>query len=92
MISITAIIKSKIENTETVKDMIHNLVAPTRKETACIRYDLHYAENVFIIWEEWKDQAGLDVHNEQSYLIDFITNTENLLASPIQVYKSTQIL
>jgi len=92
MISITAIIKSKIENTETVKDMIHNLVAHTRKETACIRYDLHYAENVFIIWEEWKDQAGLDVHNEQSYLIDFITNTENLLASPIQVYKTTQVL
>ena len=92
MISITAIIKSKIENTETVKDMIHNLVANTRKETACIRYDLHYAENVFIIWEEWKDQAGLDVHNEQSYLIDFITNTENLLASPIQVYKTTQVL
>ncbi|GEC71405.1 Quinol monooxygenase YgiN [Flavobacterium flevense] len=92
MISITAIIKSKKETTETVKNMIHNLVANTRKEAACIRYDLHYTENVFIIWEEWKDQPGLDIHNEQLYLKDFITNSESLLASPIQVYKTTQVL
>lgn len=92
MISITAIIKSKKENTAVVKEMVHNLVMNTRKEAACIRYDLHYTENVFIIWEEWTDQAGLDIHNEQSYLINFITNSETLLASPIQVYKTTQVM
>ncbi|MCC9071004.1 antibiotic biosynthesis monooxygenase [Flavobacterium sp. F-65] len=92
MISITAIIKSKKENSEQAKSMIENLVNQTRKETACIRYDLHATENVFIIWEEWTDQAGLDIHNNQSYLQDFVTNSETLLASPIQVYKTTQIL
>lgn len=91
MISITAIIKSKKENTEVVKEMVHNLVTNTRKEAACIRYDLHHSENVFIIWEEWKDQAGLDTHNSQQYLIDFIADSETLLASPIQVYKTTQV-
>ncbi|RVT74851.1 antibiotic biosynthesis monooxygenase [Flavobacterium sufflavum] len=92
MISITAIIKSKKENIEVVKEMVHNLVTNTRKEAACIRYDLHYSENVFIIWEEWKDQLGLDIHNSQQYLIDFIADSETLLASPIQVYKTTQVL
>lgn len=91
MISITAIIKSKKENTEVVKEMVHNLVTNTRKEAACIRYDLHYSENVFIIWEEWTDQAGLDIHDSQQYLIDFIADTETLLASPIQVYKTTPV-
>lgn len=91
MISITAIIKSKKENTEVVKEMVHNLVTNTRKEAACIRYDLHYTDNVFIIWEEWKDQSGLDMHNSQQYLIDFIADSETLLASPIQVYKTTQV-
>lgn len=91
MISITAIIKSKKENTEVVKEMVHNLVTNTRKEAACIRYDLHYTDNVFIIWEEWKDQPGLDMHNSQQYLIDFIADSETLLASPIQVYKTTQV-
>ena len=92
MISITAIIKSKQENIEQVRNMVHHLVTETRKEDACIRYDLHTAENVFIIWEEWKDQAGLDIHNNQPYLQDFITESETLTASPIQVYKTVQSL
>ena len=92
MISITAIIKSKQENIEQVKTMIDHLVTETRKEAACARYDLHTTENVFIIWEEWKDQAGLDIHNNQSYLLDFVKQSEELLASPIQVYKTTQSL
>ncbi|MTH15413.1 putative quinol monooxygenase [Flavobacterium sp. LC2016-01] len=92
MISITAIIKSKKENIEDVKNMVHFLVNETRKEEACIRYDLHNTENVFIIWEEWKDQAGLEIHNNQPYLQDFIKRSEALVAGPIQVYKTVQIL
>ena len=92
MISITAIIKSKQENIEEVKNLVHNLVTQTRKEEACIRYDLHTTENVFIIWEEWKDQAGLDIHNNQPYLQDFIKQSKSLVASPILVYKTTQSL
>ena len=92
MISITAIIKSKKENIEQLQNMINHLVTETRKEEACERYDLHVTENVFIIWEEWKDQSGLDLHNNQPHLQDFITQSKNLVASPIQVYKTTQIL
>jgi quinol monooxygenase YgiN len=92
MITITAIIKSKQENIEQVQNMVHYLVTKTRKEAACLRYDLHTNENVFIIWEEWKDQAGFDFHNNQTYLQDFIKQSENLVASPIQVYKTTQSL
>ncbi len=92
MISITAIIKSKQENKEEIKNMIHHLVTETRKEEACIRYDLHNVENTFIIWEEWKDQPGLDIHNNQPYLLDFIAKSETLTSAPIQVYKTIQIL
>ena len=53
MISITAILKSKPENTAQIKNMLTHLVTETRKEEACIRYDLHHSENIFIIWEEW---------------------------------------
>jgi quinol monooxygenase YgiN len=92
MISITAIIKSKKENSEQVKNLLEILVNHTRKETSCIRYDLHYSENVFIIWEEWKDQIGFDKHNNQPYLQEFVTNSETFLAAPIQIHKTTQIL
>ncbi|TDO73573.1 quinol monooxygenase YgiN [Flavobacterium chryseum] len=92
MISITAIIKSKQENIDEVRNIILNLVQQTRKEEACLRYDLHTTENVFIIWEEWKDQAGLDFHNNQPYLQDFIVKSESFVSAPIQVYKTTQLL
>lgn len=92
MISITAIIKSKKEHIIEVQNMITHLVNETRKETACIRYDLHTTENVFIIWEEWQDQIGLDLHNNQPYIADFISKSQNLLSSPVLVYKTEQIL
>lgn len=92
MISITAIIKSKFEKVEQVQNMIHHLVTETRKEAACIRYDLHTSENVFILWEEWTDQPGLDIHNNQPHLLDFIDNIADLASGPIQVYKTTQSL
>lgn len=92
MISITAIFKSKPENIEQLQSMLNHLVTETRKEAACVRYDLHHSENVFIIWEEWQDQPGLDIHNNQPYLVDFIAKSESLVATPIQVYKTTQLL
>lgn len=92
MISITAIFKSKPENIEQLQSMLNHLVTETRKEAACVRYDLHNAENVFIIWEEWQDQPGLDIHNNQPYLVDFIAKSESLVSVPIQVYKTVQIL
>ena len=92
MISITAIFKSKPENKKQLQSMLHHLVTETRKEAACIRYDLHATENTFILWEEWKDQPGLDIHNLQPYLVDFIVDSQVLVAEPIQVYKTAQIL
>lgn len=92
MISITAIFNSKTEHTEKLEGMLHHLVTETRKERACVRYDLHKSENVFILWEEWQDQPGLDIHNNQSYLLDFIAQSEALVSTPVQVYKTTQIL
>ncbi|OXA93265.1 putative quinol monooxygenase [Flavobacterium hercynium] len=92
MISITALFKSKPEHKAQVQEMLNHLVTETRKETACARYDLHATEDVFILWEEWKDQPGLDIHNNQPHLVDFITKIKDLVAEPVQVYKTAQIL
>jgi len=40
---LTAIIKSNPEFSEEVKAVLENMVVQTRKEIACIRYDLHQA-------------------------------------------------
>lgn len=73
-IYITAIIKSKPEHTAEVAQVLENMVTQTRKETACIRYDLHQGiedKNLFVFYEIWENQQGLDRHNEQLYIKAF---------------------
>lgn len=71
---VTAVIISKPEFLLKVKSVLEDMVVKTRKETACIQYDLHQNledENVFVFYEIWQDKQGLDKHNEQPYIKDF---------------------
>lgn len=88
MIAITAILQSKTENSIQVLEMLTHLVTETRKESACKRYDLHYSENDFIIWEEWENQEGLDLHNTMPYLQLFIQESADLLSREINIFKT----
>lgn len=58
-IYLTAIIKSKPEHTTAVAQVLKNMVIETRKETACIQYDLHQGsedKDLFVFYEIWEDQ------------------------------------
>lgn len=90
MIAITAILKSKPENTAKILEMVTHLISETRKESACKRYDLHYNETNFIIWEEWENQEGLDLHNQSAHLQNFVKQSKELLDGSLEVYKTTQ--
>lgn len=61
------------------------IVAETRKESGCISYHLYKncidQETEFIFYEEYKDQAALDFHNNSQHLASFFTNITSLLAS-----------
>ncbi|MFT4031528.1 MAG: putative quinol monooxygenase [Siphonobacter sp.] len=73
-IYVTSIIKSKPEFLEEVKIGLGELVEQTRKEKACILYDLHQDlndENTFVFYEIWENQQGLNNHNEQPYIKAF---------------------
>ena len=48
-----------------LKQILLNLVAPTRKESGCISYDLHQSPEdpaKFLFYETWASKAQLDVH------------------------------
>jgi quinol monooxygenase YgiN len=91
MITITALIKSKKEKTQEVENMLNHLVSETRKEKACLHYNVQKSDTIFIFWEQWQDQAGFDLHMTQSHLQDFITKTQELVTDPIEVHLGTQI-
>ncbi len=71
---LTAILKAVPAHREEVLALLLAMVEASRKEDACIQYDLHQVkndENQFIFYEIWKDQPGLDAHNQQPYILEF---------------------
>ncbi|SDH50641.1 Quinol monooxygenase YgiN [Pedobacter terrae] len=91
-IYLTAIVKSKQESTAELRTVLLDMVANSRKEGACIQYDLHEStsDQTFIFHEEWKDQAGLDLHNKQPYILGFMAQAGQL-TDEIIIYKTKKI-
>jgi len=82
-IYLTAIVKSKPEHIVEVLQVLENMVTETRKESACLLYDLHQGiedKNLFVFYEIWESQHGLDLHNEQPYIKEFKSLAEGKLA------------
>ncbi|GAB3800707.1 putative quinol monooxygenase [Spirosoma humi] len=93
-IHLTAIIKSKPEHTEEIKSVLQNLVVQSRKETACLQYDLHQStasSNIFIFHEIWEDESGLARHNEQPYLKAFGEIVDEKLQEKPAIYVTEPI-
>ena len=93
-VNLTAIVKSKPEHTEEVKTYLLNMVVNSKKEEACIQYDLHQNNeepNIFVFHEIWKDEKSLEEHNNKPYIQDFVKVTATLLEENVIIYKTQKI-
>ena len=93
-IYLTAILKAKGEKKEELLVLLQNMVENTRKEDACIKYDLQQGaedENLFIFHEIWENSEGLEQHNQQDYIKAFISKADELLEEPTQIYLANLI-
>lgn len=93
---ITLIVRFKaiLGKEEDVKNVLMNLIAPTRSEPGCIEYILHQNaedETQFLFYEVWQDQYSLNQHNEKQYIKEavkfFQENGKAILAEPISFTK-----
>ncbi|OXG03967.1 quinol monooxygenase YgiN [Flavobacterium araucananum] len=85
-IYLTVIVKTKQEYHQEIKNMLYGLPELSRKEKACIAYDVHQSiddENTFILNEEWESLEGLDLHNGQPYSKVFFDSFDKLQEKPI---------
>ncbi len=71
---------------EKISDFIkssHILVDNSRKEKGCLTYNMYQEsfdkKNKFIVYEIYKDEESLSVHNKSKHLSDFIDKIKNLL-------------
>lgn len=88
-IYLTAILKSKTDKIQDLKWILDNMVLNTRRQEACEKYELQQGledETVFIFHEIWKSKEGLDAHNQQSYIKEFVEKAPELLEEPAKIY------
>lgn len=93
-IYLTVLLKSKQESIEAFKSLLLDLVSNSKKEAACLLYDLHQSDkepHIFIFHETWEDQAGLDLHNQQPYLQSFLENAKLYLQESPIIYKTNKL-
>ncbi|SHG30790.1 putative quinol monooxygenase [Pedobacter caeni] len=93
-IYLTAIVKSKEGNSDVMKNMLQQLVVDSRKEHACLQYDLHQDKdnnNVFIFHEIWENQEGWDLHNSQPHISRFISDSADFIDGTVTIYKTDKL-
>lgn len=93
-IYITAVIKLKPEYRSEMIQVLMNMVEETRKEEACIQYDLHEDmedENIFVFYEIWNSAEGLSQHNCQAYIKEFGAMKDKGYVTETTIYKTKKI-
>lgn len=70
-VHVVAVFNAKPDRIAELRSLLHGLVAPTRREPGCIRYDLCQSDTDpadFIFIEEWDTAAALDAHGASPHL------------------------
>lgn len=89
-IYLTVVVKARPEHQQEIKTLLYSLPELSKKEEACIEYDVHQSiddENTFILNEKWESLDGLSLHNEQPYSKEFFALFDKLQENPI-IYRS----
>ncbi len=86
LLTVVARIKAKSGMEERMQQDLLSLLTPTRAEPGCITFDLlldTHDSLVFLLYENWQNQAALDAHFQQPYVEQVLKAYEVTLAEPI---------
>lgn len=91
---VVAHIPAKADQAEQVREILSALVEPTRKESGCIRYELHQnnadpSDLTFI--EEWESDAALDAHLQTDHVQAGLVKLDGLLAGDPDIRRYTLV-
>ena len=84
-IDVVAHIQAKPGSEAEVREVLEGYIAPTLKETGCLRYDLFVdvddpAKFTFI--EEWASREALHAHSQSAHILAGRTRMAGLAAGP----------
>ena len=87
-IHIIARFTAKPESVAALRTLLVGMLAPTRQEAGCIRYELlnNTADATdFTFVEEWASQAAIDAHMQTPHLKAVLVDSAPLVACPVDV-------
>ena len=71
VVTVVATFQAKPGKESELKKALISLVAPTRRETGCLNYDLHILPEdptKFLFHENWTTKAALDAHLQTPHI------------------------
>lgn len=86
--TIIGTVVAKPEKRAELLAILQSFVTPTRTEPGCINYDFHHDAsdpNRFVFYENFVDEAALQVHLRMPYLKPLMDRLEELLAEPVDI-------
>jgi quinol monooxygenase YgiN len=93
-LTVVARVRAKTGQEARLRQELQRLVAPTRAEAGCLRYDLHEStaeHGWFLLYETWKSEADLDAHFQTPYLKAFFHMVSELADGPSEITKWTKL-
>ncbi len=75
---------------DTLRSLLMGLIAPTRKESGCITYELLHKKGnsrEFTFVEEWEDEAALEAHFATDHIKNALAKFPELLAEDLDLRK-----
>ncbi len=64
------------------------LVAPSRSEPGCLRYDIYQSvddPNAWFVYEDWRSRADFDAHMSTPYVTAFLSQVPELCAADVEI-------
>ena len=84
----------KSETAALGRERLLSLAHKTHQEAGNIMYRIHEVPGKaeqYMIYEKWQDQAALDYHMSQKYLLDFLADEDKLFAGEVKGTICTEI-
>ncbi len=82
-IRVVAHLVARADKVEAMKEILLGLIAPTRRETGCVTYELlqNRSESTdFTFVEEWTSDAALDTHLQSPHVQSALARFANVVA------------
>jgi quinol monooxygenase YgiN len=87
-IRVIALVQARLGQADAVRTILVGLIAPTRREAGCIRYELIQSATdpgAMVFEEEWRSEAELDAHLATPHVAAAASAVLPLLEAPFDI-------